>query len=151
MFRNWFKRGIVLAMVPLSSFGCYGGHHREHSVAEVQERARDGADWLLDWVDATDEQRRSFNTIVDRSVPELLAFRTERKATVQSFAQALKQPTVDAAELEGIRQRALSLADRASLRATQAITELAGVLNATQRQKIADRILRHAGPTSSGG
>ena len=74
--------------------------------------------------------------ILDRLVPDMLAFRPERQALMRQLQEALAAERVDPERIEALRQQALELANRASVRATRAVLEAAQALDPTQRAKL---------------
>jgi len=145
MFGKWFRKGILLAFIPLTALGCHGRRH-EHSAAEVKEHTRDMAGWALDAVDASEEQEASVEAILDQAVEDLLAFRGERKQLGADLRAILAAETVDEQELAALRTRALDLVDRASDRGFRALLEVSRELDPEQRRKLVQRwAKRHGG------
>jgi hypothetical protein len=143
--RRWIKRGLFLALIPLTAVAC---HHRGHghgnlSEAELQERLADGTEDVMDFVDGSDDQTRRVQAVVSAAAKDLGAFRTEHKTLKSEFQQALAAPNVDRDQLEGLRVNALDLADRASERLLAAVVDIADILTVTQRQKLISRWKKH--------
>jgi Spy/CpxP family protein refolding chaperone len=141
--KKWFKRGIFLALIPLTAAAC---HHRGHAGAtdeEITERLEDGTEDVMDFVDASEEQTTKVKGIVSAAAKDVKPFREEHKTLRNEFQQALSAPNVDRDQLEGLRVNALDLADRASARLLSAVADIAETLTVDQRQKLISRWKRH--------
>lgn len=136
--RRWFGGGALLAVMPMAAAGCHGRHHGHGSMSEadMREHAHDAAEFVLDHVDATPDQETRMEEILDRLVPDMLAFRPERQAIAKELQDALGAAQVDPQRVEAVRQKALDLANRASARIAQGLVEAAQVLDVSQRQKL---------------
>lgn len=144
MWRHrWFKRGIFLALVPLGAAGCHHRGHHQASDEEIAERLEDGAEDVMDMVDATEEQTKKVKGIVVAAAADMKAFREEHKTLKNEFQQALSAPDIDRDQLEGLRVNVLDLVDRASARALEAVVDIALVLDVSQRQKLVSKWKRH--------
>jgi hypothetical protein len=141
--RNFWKRGVFLALIPIAAVGCHGRWHGQPSDEEITERLEDGTEDVMDFVDGTEEQTTKVKGIVTAAAKDMKGFRAEHKALKGEFQQALSTPTVDRDQLEGLRVNALDLADRASARLVTAIADIADVLTVDQRQKLISRWKRH--------
>lgn len=145
--RRWFKKGLLFALVPIGALGaysCHRGHgHHNLSEAQVQERLKDGAEDLVDYVDGTDEQTQKIQAIAGAAATDMMTYREEHKTLRNEFQQALSAPDIDRDQLEGLRVNALDLADRASARLVSAIADIAEVLNVNQRQKLISKWKRY--------
>lgn len=144
-WRRFLGRSMLLAMIPLAAAGCHRHRHHDASEAEIQERVRDGAEWVLDGVDASDDQEARINLILDAAVSELVALRGQRRALATELAEALERDTVDRAVLESIRSRGVDLVDQASSVGTRALADAADVLTVEQRRKLVARARKHHG------
>jgi hypothetical protein len=71
--------------------------------------------------------------------------RPEREALAAELRSALGAEPVDPQRIEKIRKQGLSLADRASARASQALVETARVLDQKQRAQLIAHWERHRG------
>ena len=133
--RRFWRGAFLGAVVPLAATGCHRGHH-DGSEADMREHAHDVAELVLEHVDASTEQEARIEQILDSLVPDLVALRPERQALVAELQEVLGAPDVDPVKVEEIRKKALALADRASARAAQALSEAAQVLDQGQRAKL---------------
>lgn len=145
--RSWFKRGAILALIPLAAAAACHRHHGHANMteAEMQERLADGAEDVMDYVDATDDQTTRVQAVVKSAATDLHAMRAEHKTLRNEFQQLLSAPQVNRDELEGLRVNALDLADRASARLLTAVADIADVLTVSQRQKLVSRWKKHQG------
>ncbi len=102
----------------------------------VQERMTYVADKVMDKLDGTEAQRSELDALIDSLVPDAVAFHKEGRALKAKFRAALTSDTIDAKELENLRQEGLSLADRASRRALSAIVTASAITPPEQRQQL---------------
>jgi Spy/CpxP family protein refolding chaperone len=119
--------------------GSHGWHHSAMTVEQVHDQAANGADRVLDYVDATDEQRADVQAIVQDAVPDGMALRQQGRGLKAELHDALLAEQVEADEVEGIRQDGLALADRATALGMDVLVDLAQVLTLEQREQLADR------------
>jgi periplasmic protein CpxP/Spy len=102
------------------------------------ERTAFATDWILQRIDASEEQRQQVQAIVQAAVKDLLPMRDQHHQHRQALREALVQPTINHDALEEIRRAELQLADAASSRLVEAIAGAAEVLTPEQRAKLAD-------------
>lgn len=118
-----------------------GGHcaHRGGPVTAegVREHMAWATDRALDRVDATDEQYKAVDGIIDESAPQLAAFAQQGHELKGRFHSALSSDPTDRAALEALRAEGLALADKASAAALDDLVKLASVLTPEQRQELA--------------
>jgi outer membrane PBP1 activator LpoA protein len=148
MFANegWLGRGLLLvAMLPLALAGCHHGGPGELTEEQLRDRAEDAAEFIAKRADATDEQEQRIQQTLDALVPDLLAFRPERQALAAELKSALAADQVDPQRIEKIRKQGLTLVDRASARASQALIDTARVLDQKQRARLIEQRQRHHG------
>jgi Spy/CpxP family protein refolding chaperone len=145
--RKWFRRGLLLLVLPIGAVACHGrGHHHDNlTEAELKERAADHVDDALDWLDGTDTQKQQVKQVVDTTIPDMMSFREEQRALRTEFQKELKAPTVNAAALEDLRVRFMKLADAATARGLRAFTDIARVLTPQQRQKAVEKWQKFSG------
>ena len=122
-----------------------GGHgpggyfrHAAHDPEMMSARLEFATDWLLSRIEASDEQRQQVKAIVRATVQDLGQVREQHIQNRQMLLQALAQPTIDRAALGDIRQAGLQLVDTASDRIVTALADVAEVLTAEQRTKLAE-------------
>lgn len=152
-YRSW-KRWALIAGIPLAAGlaflprvmawggGHHFGHHHAESADELRERAGQRADWVLDKLDATDEQRTQVQAIVDRTAPEAFELMTEGRQVRKALRAALLGEQVDEQAVQQARAELDSIADRGSELMLDTLAEVSRVLTPEQRAKIADHFDR---------
>jgi periplasmic protein CpxP/Spy len=126
----------LIALATLLSVGCARHRHANLTEAELRERMLDGAEHVLDYVDADEAQTARMNGILSALAPDVMPFKAEKQALAAELRGELAKQTVNPAELERIRQAAVDLFDRASQRGTRALGDAAQVLTPEQRKKL---------------
>ena len=96
-------------------------------------------------VDATDDQKQRLAPILKAAARDLLPMREQFREARKQAVVLLSQPTVDRAALESLRAEQIQLADQASRRFAQALADVADVLTAEQRTRLAERVARRHG------
>lgn len=91
-------------------------------------------------LDATDEQRDQITAIVLGLVGEIRPVPDGFRAASTELRDLLLADEVDAEAIEAIRAERIAEADRVSREMVTAMTEIAGILTAEQRQTAAERI-----------
>jgi Spy/CpxP family protein refolding chaperone len=119
------------------------GHHGPHGGHGGQEHGRRAVAWMLDEIEASDEQRVQVEAIFEELHTSLGGMHEAHHAYRETFVEALTGESVDATALEEIRAASLELAEQASLQLTEAIAEVARVLTPEQRAALADLHARH--------
>lgn len=136
--------GIIAALVGNLS-GCHGRERRAHfggrddaprSAAELQEQWTDHAEWALWKVDATDEQEARVLAHVRALVPEAWRLQASREALRMELSSALEAESVDPAELERLRAKAMEQFEQVSRHFATAIADIAGELTPAQRREL---------------
>ncbi len=118
--------------------------HGPAAMFEVSpERISRVVDRLLKGVDASDAQRTQVTQIAQAAAVDLKAQREAARALRDKATLAFVAPTVDAAEVETLRQQLLAQHDTASRRVTQALLDISRVLTPEQRVKLAQRLKQH--------
>jgi Spy/CpxP family protein refolding chaperone len=108
---------------------------------------------LLDKVNATPAQRTQIEGIWNNLRPQMKANHQQHMALHQQMAAAFTAPTVNAAQIEQLRQQSMTLADKRSQLFTQGLVQTAQVLSQDQRkqahafiQEARGRFHHHGGP-----
>lgn len=128
-----FAMGAAFAGSPGSHCGVSGQWADDPGAAASFIAAK-----IADRADATEEQEQDIKLIVEGMMTELAPMRAEREAFRADVKSALMRDTVDQAELETLRARALDRADDASVVVTAALGNVASVLTPDQRVDLAD-------------
>ena len=104
---------------------------------------------ILDRVNATPAQRGQIHAIWDGLRPQLRELRTQHGALRRQIVTAVTASTINAAEVEKLRQQSMSVADKTSALFTQGIVNTAQVLTPEQRkiaqEHWADQMGKHHG------
>ena len=132
--------GAMVLPLGEASAGLFGRSHRpgDHSPEEIREKVGFVTGWVLDSVDATDEQQAQVSVILDRTFVTLAPLHANRAAARAAFVGALTSPNVDRAALEELRVDKLAEMTVASEELLQAIADIAEVLTPTQRIELAE-------------
>jgi len=119
--------------------GCWG-HKRMSATTPEQRAARAdfATEWVLNRIEATEEQRTRIKAIVQEAIKDLSQVREQHVKNRQAFMQALSQPAVDRTALEQIRASEMRLAESASDRFVSAVADAADVLTPEQRGKLVE-------------
>ena len=150
--RGWFLAGAAL-LTGLIGFGIgrategHWGHWRHGGFGMSQKldatsaaaRADLGISHMLASVNGTPEQKTKLSEIANGAIKDLLPMRDTFEATREKLATALKAEKIDKSSIEQLRTGQLAMADTASKRALQALTDAADVLTPTQRVTLVDR------------
>lgn len=110
--------------------------HTELSREELRQRLDRWAGWVLGRVDATEDQRRQVDAILDDLAPELFALRNERLALREQLFQVLEEEEVSRQRLNRVESASLTLAERALTGGMGALRQVAVVFTAEQRREL---------------
>ena len=91
-------------------------------------------------LDATADQQVKIASIAKAAIGDLRPLREKAQAARTQAVTLLTAPTIDHAAIERLRAEQIVLAETASKRIAQALTDAAEVLNPEQRRKVADWI-----------
>ena len=128
----------MYAQAHTRAHGWFRGGHSHADPETAGERATFAADWLLHRVDASAEQRQQVQGIVQAAVKDLWPLRDQHRQHRDALRAALAEPTLNHDALEDIRRAELQLADAASSRLLEAISQAAEVLTPEQRARLAE-------------
>lgn len=140
------RRGLFLLvaaggfafLLPKAIAGAGWSCARIDTVEQAQDKAMHATDFVLDRVDATDEQRDRIEAIVETAVPRVFATHGEGRAIRERARAALLQEPIDAAALEAARKDAIALIDRESAQMVEEIIAAGSVLTPEQRTRLAE-------------
>jgi Spy/CpxP family protein refolding chaperone len=139
--RSWRFLAPALAVLTLGGGVAVTAAHAQTA---QQEPAEPGGEMdfgahrlqrLLDKVNATPAQRSQIQGIWANLKPQLKANRQQRMALHRQMASAFTAPTVDASQIEQLRQQSMQLADSQSQLFTQGLVQTAQVLTQDQRKQ----------------
>ena len=131
---------IVLALSLMTVSACRHRHHNheEISLQDAQRRASDRVAWVLDDLDATDQQEARITTLVRELVAEGYPLRELRKPAREALLRELlsgkPEPGAVHGTVDGVAAPLTAFAHKA---ATTALTAH-GVLDAKQREESAE-------------
>ena len=118
-----------------SSHGQFGSHHG-HDPERVREHAELAISFLLDRVDATEEQEARVLAIVAESIDGVFELAEQHRENRSALVDELAGTSIDRDALEAIRRSELELADVASRRLTETLADVAEVLTPEQRGEL---------------
>jgi|ERR1043166_831189 Spy/CpxP family protein refolding chaperone len=118
----------------------HGGLFGPIDPARAEDRADRMVRHLAVEIDATADQQEKLRAIVKSTVRDLLAMREKGQGFRDRARDLLTAATIDKTAIESLRAEQMALADEASKRVSQALTDTATVLTAEQRRKIADHL-----------
>lgn len=131
---SWHTRAEAHGPMMGRGFGWDSGGPVDPAV--MSKRIDAGVQWMLADIDATDDQRAKIGTILKGAANDLAPLRKQHQDARRSAMQLLAAPTIDRAQIEAMRVQQMQLADTATRRMTQAMTDAAEVLNPDQRAKL---------------
>jgi len=100
---------------------------------------------ILDRVNATAGQRGQIRAVWDGLRPQLRALRAQHGELRRQIVAAVTAPTINAADVEKLRQQSMSVADKTSALFTQGIVATAQVLTPEQRKLAQDEMAKAHG------
>ncbi len=121
----------------------FGMHYQSSGDASMR-RAEWGINRMLSAVDGTSEQKARIAEIAKAAIRDLQPMRETFRGSRDKLATALKAEKVDRAAIEQLRADQLALGETASRRASQALSDAAEVLTATQRAVLVERWQRRS-------
>jgi Spy/CpxP family protein refolding chaperone len=114
----------------------WSGHGGPADPEAAREHAEHAADWVLRYVDASDEQRAQVSAIIARSVDDLFGLANTHREHRDAMLELFRSPEIDRVELDRLRRAELELADGASQTLLDALVEAAEVLTPEQRAEL---------------
>jgi len=127
--------------------GCHGGRYMGGSLDPATFDAH--LDRMLKHlyveIDATDAQKQQLAPLVKAAARDLLPLRARLHDARRQAVELLANDRIDRAALEALRADQLRLAEQASQRFVQALTDIADVLTPDQRKQLAERVGRWHG------
>jgi len=99
---------------------------------------------VLDKVDATPEQTKKIEAIIDATEDQLDPMAEEFRDARREFVKLLEAPTIDRAAVETLRATRVAKIDEASRKVVAAVLDAAETLTPEQRAEIVDHFNDHA-------
>jgi len=118
--------------------GCHHGGHIG-SEEDIKETMGFFAGRVLKKVDATEEQQDAVEALVDGLAPDIMDMRAEKNELRREARAVLASEQVSREDLEALRKKGLSLAEKATARMVDVVSELSQTLTAEQRLKLVER------------
>jgi Spy/CpxP family protein refolding chaperone len=100
---------------------------------------------FLDKVNATESQRSQIHGIWDGLRPQLRELRAQHGAIRKQIVAAVTAPSINAADVEKLRQQSMAIADKTSALFTQGIVQTAQALTPDQRKLAQEEMAKHVG------
>jgi protein CpxP len=140
---SWSDRALAHGPMMGQGFGFDGGGPVDPAV--MGKRIDAAVQWMLADIDATDDQRARISSVLKAAANDMTPLRKQHIEARRKTMELLAAPTIDRAQIESIRVQQLQLADTATRRMTQAMTDAAEVLNPDQRAKLVTKWQQHRG------
>jgi protein CpxP len=112
------------------------------TIEEARDRAEFFAAFALHRLDATPDQEKRVQTIVDGLVADVFPLAEKHRANRDALHAILAAPTIDRAAIERLRSEEIALADSFSRAAATAIADTGDVLTTEQRAALMERLAR---------
>ena len=139
---------------PMGPMGMMGGHGphggpggfggREMDPEMMSDRVDFGVRWVLERIDATDEQKKQISAIFQQAAADLKSIHEDQIEQREAMHEAMV--ALDKAKVETLRQASITRADQASKRITDAFLDAGALLSPEQRQELAEEMeSRHRG------
>jgi Spy/CpxP family protein refolding chaperone len=159
--RRFFKRAAIATLIGgiaagigvkvFAQGGGLGGWHHGGFMAgpldpaQVDEHLDHMLKHLYVEIDATDEQKQKLAPIVKQAAKDLLPLREKMRGAHKQALELLTRDAIDRAAIEALRAEHLQLAEQASRRLAQALSDAAEVLTPVQRKEVVARMEKHRG------
>lgn len=138
--------GVAAPVLASKAFSHTFGRASLQDPEAVRERAEFAAGFILERVDASEEQQAEVKRIVSATVDDLIPLAEEHRVNRQALHDEFSRAEINAAAIEAIRQSEIQLVDQASREITEAFTAFAQTLTVEQRAELmemAQRFHRH--------
>jgi periplasmic protein CpxP/Spy len=137
MLSHAFGQGYSWQHFGMRGGGPFGG---SLTPAQIDDRIDRMTKHMAIELDATADQQVKIANIAKAAAADLRALREKAQAARSQAVTLLTAPTIDRTAIERLRAEQIGLAETASKRIAQALTDVAEVLNPEQRRKVADWI-----------
>ncbi len=153
--RSGFRRFMLFGGLPLLAAGAFfvpralafgpwhGGHgHHARSAEDVKDHMERRAEFILDRLDASDEQREKVDAIIAKAAPQFFKLKETGGLVHKQIQASLAAPTLDKAQIDKARTELDALADQATDLGMDTLVAVAEVLTPAQRKKVAEHLAR---------
>jgi len=130
-----FGQGFAWHHFGMRNGGMFGG---PLTPAQIDDRIDRMTKHIAIELDATADQQVKIANIAKAAAGDLRALREKAQVARSQAVALLTAPTIDRTAIEQLRAEQIGLAETASKRIAQALTDAAEVLNPEQRRKAAD-------------
>src|SRR5271166_1122732 len=137
MLSTAFGQGFGWHHFGMRHGGMFGG---ALTPAQIDDRIDRMTKHMAIELDATADQQAKIANIAKAAAGDLRTLREKAQAARAQAVTLLTAPTIDRSAIERLRAEQIGLAETASKRIAQALTEASEVLNPEQRRKVADWI-----------
>ena len=135
---------LVTSSDAWSHLGRWGGMKGHHGGPEMwKEHARMRAGFLLDGVDATEEQRAAIDEIIGQASEDFAGAFGEHRSMRREWFAELERPELDPEAMETLRAKHLEMVDEKSRRMLDTVLRIGAVLTAEQRAELVSKFSRH--------
>ena len=147
--RNFVIVG-ALALVAAAGGLAFARHHGHRGAGFFKARVSAHIDDALDIANASAQQKTQIYAVRDRTFEALEKTHQNRKAEIDRLLTILEGDTLDSGALAALRKEHEAAAAQAADAITKALVDAHAVLNAEQRNKIADWAKRHVDAQQGG-
>ncbi len=134
------KTITLLAMILLMTVliaGCDRPNHPKNA-EEMKDKLSGKVSMAMWKVDATKEQKKQMDKMLDKLAIDLFAFQQEDKAIKREVINSLYKEPIDQPKLKELQKKGLSLFDRYMQRMFEAAIDSSKILNLEQRRELLD-------------
>ena len=137
--------GATLATGAAAISGWGHGHHGTRDPGKIAEHLDHKAPWVLDALDANEEQKLAFGAALSDAVNVGLPMVQAHRERHHEWVEVLTAPTIDLKLLDNMRTEALASLDEATYTLLPKLAAMAEVLTPEQRAKIATHLAKRHG------
>jgi len=135
MLSTAFGQGFGMHRIGWHGGGVWGG---PLTPAQIEDRIDRMTKHMAIELDATADQQAKIAGIAKAAVADLRPLREKAQAARSQAVALLTAPTIDRTAIERLRAEQIGLAETASKRIAQALSDATEVLSPEQRRKVAD-------------
>ena len=133
---------VVGAVVAATAVAC--GHHARHPSPKIMQRLVLGhVDDMMDEVDASDDQRATFESAAQTILTDALAMHEAHKADKAEMLKVLSAPTVDRDAVKSHIEAKLDTVEAFALRSVDTLIDAFETLDDPQKQILLEKLATH--------